>query len=455
MSKVSWSSDDSREVGYFSLRGEIGKRFPLIERAEGVYIFDKEGRRYLDGSSGVVCVNIGYGVKEVNEAMRRQAEKTAYAPFSFESEPALKLAELITKLTPKPLRKVTFVSGGSEAVETAIKLARAYHLENGDKTKYKVISRWLSFHGNTLGALSATGYIMRRRPYEPLLQDWPHIPPAYCYRCPYGKTYPDCDIDCALELERTIKRYGPEYISAFIAEPFVGTTAGCIYPPKEYFPIIRETCDKYNVLFIADEVMTGFGRTGKNFGIDHWNVTPDIMACSKGLGCGYTPIGCVIFTNKIYETFSEGSKVFIHGFTYMSNPLSCAIAYAVISYLLKNKLVEKSAELGETLGRKLNALYEHHKSIGDIRGKGLFYGVEFVQDRETKKPFPSECNFAATLLDKAMDNGLVLYSGSKFLEGEVGDHVHISPPLIITLPQIDELIELFSKSLTDVEKNLL
>ena len=267
------------------------KFYPTVDRGEGIYIYDTEGRKYIDGSGGAAVVGIGHGVKEITEALLRQAEKISFAHSSqFTSQPTLELAAQLVQLAPPGLNKVYFLSGGSEAIETSVKIARQYQVERGKPGKYKVISRWTSYHGNTLGALALSGHTGRRRYYLPLIQHTPHVQPAYCYRCPFGLEPEKCALECALDLDKTILYEGPDSVSAFIAEPIVGATAGVLVPPDGYFQKIREICDRHDVLFISDEVMTGMGRTGKNFGIDNWKVKPDMIVAGKGLSSGYTPI---------------------------------------------------------------------------------------------------------------------------------------------------------------------
>jgi len=421
-----------------------------IIRGEGIYFYDSEGNRYIDGSGGPMVVNIGHGVKEIAQVAAQQMEQLAYIhSMIYLTEPIQKLAQKITSLTPQSLNKVFFVSGGSEGTETAIKLACQYHLERGQPTKHKIISRWMSYHGNTLGALSASGFVYRRKKFRSLLLDFPHIPPAYCYRCWYNKEYPSCDLTCAWELERTIKDTGAENISAFIAEPIGGSAIGSVPAPEGYFEIIREICDKYNVLFIADEVQTGFGRTGKNFGIEHWNAIPDMIICAKGMSSGYAPIGAVITTDEIQSTFTN--EGFRHGFTFGGIPISCAIGYAVLEYMTKHNLIAKAAERGKHLLKQLNTL-QGHPSVGDVRGKGLLAGIEFVKNKETKEPFNPAMNFSYKLQEILLQKGLSIYPIHAFLDGVRGDHIQIAPPFIVTPSQIDEIIAILDRSFDEIEK---
>jgi len=429
----------------------VGKLLTLV-RGEGVYVWDDEGNRYIDGSSGPVCVGIGYGVEEVADAVARQMEEISFAHSShFTAKSVLACAEKLARFAPPSLNHVFFCSGGSEATEAAAKMARQYHLERGDASRYKVVARWQSYHGNTLGALSMSGNISRRRRYTPMLLDFPHIPPAYCYRCWFGKTHDSCDLDCAWALDREIRAVGPEYVSAFIAEPVVGATLGTVPAPDGYFQVIREICDEHGVLFIADEVMTGFGRTGRNFGIEHWDVEPDIMATAKGISSGYLPLGAVIASDKVYYAFEDP---FAHGHTYGSHPVACAVGAAIIDYIEKHKLVQRSAELGPYLLKGLETLHDR-LSVGDVRGLGLFAGVEFVRDKGSKEPFPPEVRFSRRVLESCFRNGLLVYPGTATVDGVRGDHIQVAPPLVVTRTQIDEIVELLDRSIAEAEREAL
>ncbi|MGB9699936.1 MAG: aspartate aminotransferase family protein [Thermodesulfobacteriota bacterium] len=428
----------------------LKKDYPVVDRGEGIYLIDREGKKYIDGSGGAAVVGIGHGVKEITDAMVKQAEKVSFVHSSqFTSQAAIDLAEKLVRLAPPALSRVYFLSGGSEAVETAIKLARQYQVERGKAQKYKVISRWTSYHGNTLGALALSGHTGRRSYYLPLIQHTPHIQPAYCYRCPFGLSPESCALECAQDLERTILYEGPESISAFIAEPMVGATAGALVPPAGYFQKIREICDRYDVLFIADEVMTGIGRTGKNFGIDHWQVTPDMIVVGKGLSSGYTPIAAVIVKEEIHRTIKEGSGAFVHGHTYSQNPLSCAIAGAVIDYLLQHDLISRSASMGEYFLRALSTLLAH-ELVGDVRGRGLFAGIEFVKDKKNKDPFPRQMKLNALIANKAFAKGLITYPGGGGADGLKGDHLLLAPPFIISEQEIDQIVNILKQTLDEV-----
>ncbi len=433
----------------------LKKFYPVADRAEGVYIYDIEGKQYIDGSGGAAVVSIGHGVKEITEAMVRQAEKISFSHGSqFTSRAAIDLASKLVALSPEGLTRVYFLSGGSEAVETAIKMARQYQVERGKPQKYKVISRWTSYHGNTLGALALSGHTGRRRFYLPLIQHTPHIVPAYCYRCPFEKNPEECHLECADDLEKTILYEGPDSVSAFIAEPIVGATAGALVPKDGYFQRIREICDRYDILLIVDEVMTGMGRTGKNFGIDHWKVIPDMIVVGKGLSSGYTPLFVVIAKEEIHRAIKEGSGAFIHGHTYGQNPLSCAIGCAVIDYLLKHDLITRSAKMGDYLLQRLQSLTKF-EMVGDIRGKGLFAGVEFVKDRKTKEPFDPQLRVNIHIANRAFERGLITYPGGGGADGIRGDHLLLAPPFIITEKQIDQMVSILEESLAEVSKEVL
>lgn len=428
---------------------------PCVRRAEGVWIETDDGRRILDGSSGALVAAIGHGVREVVEAQHTQAERVSYVHGThFTVEAQEEMAERLAALAPGDLNRVYPVSGGSEANESAIKLARQYWLERGRPAKHKVIARWTSYHGNTLGALSLSGHAGRRRPYAPMLLDEPHIAPCYCYRCPFGLEYPSCGVKCASGLEDEITRQGPEYIAAFIAEPIVGAAGGALTPPPEYFPMIREICDRYEVLLIADEVMTGIGRTGENFAVNHWQVLPDIITTGKGVGGGYAPLGAMIVREPVYQTIAEGSGAFIHGFTYGGHPPSVAAGAAVLKYVSDNNLVARANERGRYLEERLQPL-RASRIVGDMRGKGLMWGIEFVRDRATKEPFDRSLRVAERVGDAAFRRGLIIYPGAGNVDGIRGDQLLIGPPLVITEREIDQLVEMLADAIDDVASDLV
>jgi adenosylmethionine-8-amino-7-oxononanoate aminotransferase len=420
---------------------DLQRTYPTIVRGEGVYLYDSDGRRYLDGCSGALVSNIGHGVTEIADAMAAQARKVAYAHISnFATEPALRLAELLARQAPSGLKHVYYASGGSEAVETALKLARAYFVERDQTTsKYLVISRWHGFHGNTLGALAASGHVFRRRPYLPMLAPFVHIEPCNAYRHPYGPDCEDWDLRAARALERAILEIGPQYVAAFIAEPVVGATAGAVPGTRAYFRCIREICDRYDVVFIADEVMTGFGRTGAWFAVEHFDVIPDLLVMGKGMAAGYAPLAGVLVHDRIVETFRKGSGRFVHGHTYNAHPVACAAGCAVQDYMARHDLVRRAATVGSRFGERLQAL-RRWEIVGDVRGLGLMWGVEFVRDRATKEPFPRSLGVAECVTGEAMRRGLLVYPGTGTANGVSGDHVLLGPPLTISDRETDEFM---------------
>jgi adenosylmethionine-8-amino-7-oxononanoate aminotransferase len=384
-------------------------------------------------------------VPEILAAMERQLHLITFAHGSgFTSDAQERAADLLVSFTPPGLSRVFFVSGGSEATETAIKMARQYWVDAGIPTKYKIIGKRASYHGATLGALSASGFAARRAPYGPLLLPFPHIPEVHCRRCPYGLTYGRCRIECATGLDEAIEREGPDTVAAFIAEPVSGAANAAVVPPPEYFPIIREICDRRNVLFIADEVMSGLGRTGANFAIDHWRVVPDLLVCAKGLGAGYMPVGAVAAHERIAETILSTSGRFIHGHTYAGNPLACATAAAVLEYTRAHDLVAGARRKGETLRRELEPL-QHQNGVAEVRGLGLMWGIEFeVPPDHPAAPAPGPAVVAACLR-----NGLLVYPAGGSLEGTVATQILVGPPLTITDDEIADLGRLLRHSIRE------
>lgn len=431
---------------------EWRRPYPAIDRAKGVYLYGVDGKRYLDGAGGVHVVGIGHGVDEVVEAMAAQARKVAFAYGGHFVTPAQQaLAERILEMAPPGFSKVYFVSGGSEANEIALTVAHQYFVEKGKPTKTRFIARWQSYHGSTVATISMSGNVLRKRDHQPYLMNFPHIQPANCYRCVWGKVPTGCGLECAWELDRCIRQEGPDSIAAFIAEPLVGTTAGALTPPPGYYETIREICDMHDVLFVADEVITGFGRTGRNFGIEHWNAVPDIITCAKGLSSGYAPIGAVVMQDKIWQAFAQGPRsTFFIGYTYSGNPVSCATALAVQNYLAKHNLIERSQNIGAYLKRRLLDLAERSPFIGEVRGKGMMVGVEFVQDKASKEPFPRAARFAPRVVDAALERGLVLIGSTGTADGERGDHLLITPPFVITEEECDLLVAILEESMAAV-----
>jgi len=431
----------------------LNHQYPLITQGKGIYLYDDQGNEYMDGSSGAVTASIGHGVKEIIEAMNKQAHKVSFVYRSqFTTHPAEQLAKKMSDISPGDLNWSFFVNSGSEATETAMKIAIQYWQEKGMKTKNKIISRWMSYHGITMGALSMSGHIGRRKNFESILKKYPSVSAPYYYREANEKDFEQCDQKYAEELEKEILRIGSEYIAAFIAEPIVGAAGGALTPSKNYFKKIKEVCDKYNVLFIADEVMTGLGRTGKMFAMEHFGVVPDIMATGKGMSAGYTPIGAAVISEKVMEPILNGSKLIMSGHTLSANPQSAATALAVIRYIEKNNLVERALKNGCYLKQKLKEVAKNSAIIGDVRGKGLFLGIEFVANKETKETFSRKCNFVQKVIEANFAQNLIVYPANAGVDGMTGDAIIISPPLTITRPEIDELIDRFSRSLEILER---
>ncbi|MEW4284788.1 aspartate aminotransferase family protein [Priestia koreensis] len=433
----------------------LDQEYPMISHGKGIYLYDQNGKRYIDGSSGAVTASIGHGVDEIIEAMNEQAKKVAFVYRSqFTSEPAEQLADTLCRLSDGHLPWTFFVNSGTEATETAMKMAIQHWQEQGRGTKTKILSRWMSYHGITVGALSMSGHPLRRMRFVPLLEEYPSISPPYCYRCPHKSSYPSCQLACASELERVIKRIGAQYIAAFIAEPIVGAAGGALTPPDGYYEKIQEICEKHDVLFIMDEVMTGNGRTGTHFGYQHWNVKPDIVTLGKGLSAGYSPIAATLASQKVIDPILSGTKVVMSGHTFSGNPLSAAVSMAVLSYLERYKLVDQVEEKGKRLKQKLKRLQGETSMIGDIRGKGLLIGVELVQNTLTKQPFERHLNVMSRLVEKAQRNGLLIYPAAAGEDGIDGDAVILSPPFIISDDEMDELFNLFSLSIKELEHEL-
>jgi adenosylmethionine-8-amino-7-oxononanoate aminotransferase len=430
--------------------------YPEISHGKGVYLYDVHGKRYLDGSAGAVTASIGHGVQEVLDAMAEQAGKVAFVYRShFTSRAAEELCERLAELSPGDVNWTFLVNSGSEATETAMKVAIQYWQEAGRPQKSRVLSRWMSYHGITMGALSMSGHVLRRRRFVSQLDDLPVARTPYPYRSPYAGTPQEQAERYADELETAIARLGAENVAAFIAEPIVGATGGAVVPPDGYFQRIREICDKHEVLLIADEVMTGIARTGRMFAMEHWGVAPDMITLGKGIGAGYTPIAATMVSERVIDVIRRGSGSIMGGHTLSANPLSAATALAVLDYVQKNDLVERSARLGQVLSDKLKAVAETSAIVGDVRGLGLMIGIEFVQDKATKQPFELATNITGKIIRKAFNNGLLIYPAQGGLDGQAGDAVIISPPLTIDEAQIDELVESFARSLRELERELL
>ena len=436
-----------------------GGDFPIIDHAEGVYLYDTNGKRYIDGSGGSsVVMNLGHGNKEVAEALYQQALRVAFSPAHvFANAPAEELGEMVAAIAPGELKdacRVWFTCTGTDAVDDAVRLARQYAVVKGQAGRSLVISRWQGFHGNNIAVAGFHGHTYRRSMYMPMFVNSPHIPPAYCYRCPFEKTYPECNLLCARALEREIRQQGAENVLAFIAEPVVGAALGAVPAPDGYFQKIREICDRYGVLFIADEVMTAWGRTGTMWGIEHWGVTPDIIATAKGISSGYTPLAAVIARDEIWSVLEQHNSPFRAGHTYNANPASCATGIAVLTYLHKHDLVNRSREMGTYFLNKLRTLLDHD-IVGDVRGRGLMLGFELVKDRQTKEPFAPVMKMSSRLEQEAFERGLVVFACTGSVDGVAGDMILMAPPFIITRDEVDSCVSILRESIAALERSLV
>lgn len=439
----------------YVFRAIMRKDLPKIVKGEGIYLYDMEGKRYLDGSGGPMCVSLGHCIPEIADEMYEQAKKLCFAyRIQFDNDPLEKLSEKLAQWAPGNLNRSYLVNSGSEANEMALKLARSYWMEKGMPSKTMIISRWSSYHGSTIGALSMSGHVSRRMEYFPYLEMYPQVAPPYCYQCPFEKKHPECGCMCAKQLEDAIHRIGSKNISAFIMEPIIAAAAAGVYGPPEYYKMIREICDRHDILLIADEVVTGCGRTGETFAMKHWGVVPDIITFGKGISSGFTPLAGFIAGDHIYDAILNGSGLFLTGHTFAGNPLSAAVGYSVLSYIEKHNLVEGAREKGEYMEAKLKGLMEKHEIVGDVRGKGLLWGIEFVEDRETHKPFDASKNVTGRMVGYSMGNGLVVFASQGTINGVAGDAIIVTPPLTITHEQIDELVELLEKSIIQLTEKL-
>ncbi|MFW5881692.1 MAG: aspartate aminotransferase family protein [Roseicyclus sp.] len=420
---------------------------PMLDRGEGIYLFATDGRRYIDGSSGAMVSNIGHSNPVVLEAMRAQMAKATFGyRLHFQTEAAERLAARTAGYLPPGLDRVFFVSGGSEAVESAIKLARQYAVTQGQGSRWKVISRAPCYHGCTLGALALTGYAPLTEPFAPMMREMPKIPAPTAYL-----DRDDLDMEArglryAEMLRAEIERQGPESVLAFIMEPVGGASTGALVAPDSYYARIREICDAYGVLLIYDEVMSGVGRTGAFVAAEHWGIVPDILVLSKGFAAGYVPLGATVARTDIVEAVLDAGG-FQHGFTYAGNPLASAAGLAVLGEIERLGLVENAAAMGAYLRASLDRLMARHPMIGDVRGKGLLLAFELVADRESMAPLPKELDAYQRVVDLAFERGLIVYS-RRTRNGIEGDHVLVCPPLIVTEAQVDEIVAILDETLT-------
>ena len=416
---------------------------PTAVGGNGVEMIDREGRRYIDASGGAAVSCLGHGHPDVIAALHAQLDALAYAHTGFfTSEPAERLADLLIEDAPAGLTRAYLVSGGSEAVEAALKMARQYFVETGQPQRRRVIARKQSYHGNTLGALAAGGNAWRREPFSPLLVEAHHIDPCYAYRWRReGEDDAAYAARAAHALEDKIVELGPETVMAFVAEPVVGATLGAVPPVADYFQRIRAICDRHGVLLILDEVMCGMGRTGTLHACAQDGIAPDLMTMAKGLGGGYQPIGAVLLSQTIFDAFAKGSGFFQHGHTYMGHPMAAAAALAVQQVIRRDHLLDDVAAMGARLRRRLDERFANCAAVGDIRGRGLFQGVELVADRATKAPFDPASKLHARVKREAMARGLMVYPMGGTIDGHAGDHVLIAPPFIVEAEQIDAIVE--------------
>ncbi|HEY5818238.1 MAG TPA: aspartate aminotransferase family protein [Mesorhizobium sp.] len=428
-------------------------RRPLVDRAEGIYLWDQAGRRMIDGSSGAMVVNIGHSNRHVLDAMKRQMDRVTFAyRLHFENEPAEELAQRVAEKLPAGLDRIFFVSGGSEAVESCLKLARQWAVATNQPKRWKVISRFPSYHGGTLGALAVTGYDALTAPFSPMMREMPKIAAPTAYLDRDNLSMEERGLKYADLLEEKILEEGPESVLAFIMEPLGGASTGALVAPDSYYPRIREICDRHGILLIHDEVMSGAGRTGKFLGGDHWNCRPDLIALSKGFASGYCPLGAMAAPDRLVQPVLDAGG-FQHGFTYAGNPLACAAGLAVLDEIDRLGLIDNAARMGELLTAELWALAERFPFIGDVRGKGLLLAAEFVSDRETMTPLPKALNAHQRMVDLAYERGLIIYS-RRTRGGVEGDHFLVCPPMIVTPAEIAEIVGILGDTLTALAAEL-
>ena len=421
-------------------------RRPVVARAEGIYFWDRDGKRYIDGSSGAMVSNIGHGNPRVLAAMRRQMEQATFAyRLHFENEAAETLARRIAGRMPAGLDRVFFVSGGSEAVESCLKLARQWALATGQDSRWKVVSRYPSYHGATLGALAVTGYAPMTQPFAPMMREMPKIPAPTCHLDRDNLDDEARGLRYAEMLREKILAEGPESVLAFIMEPVGGASTGALVAPDSYYARIREICDEFGILLILDEVMTGVGRTGTFIAAEHWNLRPDLIALSKGFAAGYAPLGAMVADRRLVDPVLDKGG-FIHGYTYAGNPLACAAGLAVLEEIETQDLMGNATRMGALLKQGLNALMARYPWIGDVRGLGLLLAFELVADRATMQPLPKELNAHSRLVELAYERGLIIYS-RRTRGGLEGDHFMVCPPMIVTEAEVAEILALLDDSL--------
>ena len=423
---------------------KLGKSFPCIVRGEGCWLFDNTGKAYLDAVGGAYVANLGHSNPEIADALARQAREFGYlSATAFTHGPVEELARELAETLPGDLDKLYFLSSGSEAVEAALKLARQYWIEAGKPGKHRIIALNPSYHGNTLLALSASAREQYRLPFREWLVDVERIPAPYAYRCACRGEDPACPTCSGAALDALIRRLGADTVAAFIAEPVGGSSTGASTPRPEYFRAIREICDRHHVLFVADEILCGAGRTGTWWAVEPYGVTPDLMVVGKGISGGYAPVSAIAAPERIVDVIAEGSGSFLHGQTFSFHPVACAAALAAVRLLKRDRLVERCATVGATLQRRLATLAEL-PHVGDVRGRGLLAGIEFVEDKHTRAPFPRAARFAEAFTEAAQEAGLIVWPNVGHADGVNGDLVVVAPPFVITETEIDEIVKRFT-----------
>ena len=422
----------------------------LFADGDGIRITDVDGKQYIDGLSGVFVNSLGYRNRAIIDAMTAQLERLHFAPPLHGTTPvALELVDALLQFAPKGMGAVKLLSGGSEATEAAMKLARQYHKQTGHPNKFKIIARYGSYHGATMGALSASGSWERKAVFEPLVAGFLHVHPPDCTHCPFDKVYPDCAITCVRLIERTILAEGPDTVAAVIMEPISISSAGFVVPPPEYFTILREICDRHGVLLIFDEIITGFGRLGTPFGADYYGVVPDLLCCGKGMSGGYAPLAAVLIAEEVWAAFlgePEQRLEFHHGHTYGGNPVACAAGLAALRQIQERQLVGNARDLGAYLRGQLEEMARTSCFVGDVRGAGLLQGMEFVCDRATRQSFPPTVRPGKVVEAAAKARGLLLRAGADF--------VALAPPLIVTHQDVALMCDILADALRTVEATL-
>jgi taurine-pyruvate aminotransferase len=419
----------------------------VIVRAEGSTIWDSNGKEMIDGLAGMFAVNVGHGRKEIRDAVYAQMEQISYFTmfYGYSNLPVIKLSNKLKQITPEGIEYFFFSVSGSEAVENAVKMAKQYHYNRGQKNRYKVISRMKDYHGVTHGALSVNGITAFRTPFEPLLPGFHHVPPPYCYRCDFGETYPGCNMTCAKMIDTYAQFLSPDTVAAVVGEPMI-TGGGTIVPPKEYWPMVREICDKYGILLIDDEVICGFGRTGKWFGIENFGIKPDIMTAAKGIVSAYLPFAATMATEAVYKEFlGTSEKQFFTGNTFGGHPVSAAASLANIEIMEREDLPGKAAEMGSYLLDGFKQM-EKYPIVGEVRGLGMIFGIEMVQDRKTKAPFPASADPSVKLANMAYEEGL-------FCRGARGVW-QFAPPLVLTRAEADKVLDIVNRGIAKISKEL-